>query len=128
MCSTFANYMNIDRRLIYQLAGVSMIVGSFFVAARAIGGAITIIYFLTATDFTDDTEALGETIKASLMATQIPAAISGMASFLILFYGGRWMIRGPRMIERWIKEGRTHDEGLSTDTKQLSEQDAPPNP
>ncbi len=90
-----------------------MIVGSFFVAARAVGGIITIAYFLAATDFRED-GTIGNAIEASLMATQIPAAISGIASFIILFCGGRWMIRGPRMIEKWIRDGRILEETKST--------------
>ena len=99
-----------------------MIIGSFFFAARAVGGIISIIYFLTATDFRNAERSIGASLEASLMATQIPAAISGITSFLILFCAGRWLIRGPRMIEKWIKEGRIRDEAEISDDKQLSEQ------
>lgn len=99
-----------------------MIVGSFFVAARAIGGMITISYFLAATDFRADT-SIGEAIEASLMAAQIPAAISGISSFLILFFGGRWMIKGPRMIEKWAREARIHEETQATDVEKEGDQE-----
>ena len=110
-----------NRKLIYQFAGVSMIVGSFFVAARAVGGFITIIYFLAATDFRAVDKSLGASLEASLMATQIPAAISGVTSFLILFYAGRWMVKGPRMIEKWIEEGQVCHMAETSDVKQPSE-------
>ena len=125
---TSARNMKIDRSLIFQLAGVSMIVGALFVAARAIGGMITIIYFMAATDFSRADKTISDTIQGSLMATQVPAAISGIASFLILFFGGRWMIKGPRMIERWIREGHIHEMAPSSDNSRISEQDGDGNP
>jgi len=86
-----------------------MIVGSFFCMAQAIGGLFTIIYIMSSTDFGAD-KLIGDSLSASLLATHVPAATSGITSFLILFLGGRWILRGPRLIERWIAEGRIHKE------------------
>jgi hypothetical protein len=98
-----------------------MIVGSFFVAARAIGGLITIIYITWATDFSTIDKSISDTLQASLMAAQVPTAISGVSSFLILFFGGRWMLRGPRLIERWIREDRILNGTSPIGTNQTSE-------
>ena len=107
--------MKTDRGLIYQLAGVAMIVGSFFAAAQAIGGLLTIIYIAVATDFRTDELGIGKAMHAALLANHIPAALSGVTSFLILLFGGRWMLRRPRLIERWMSEGRSRVEPPPTE-------------
>ena len=92
-----------------------MIVGSFFAAARAIGGLLTIIYIAVAADFSTDDTGLGKTMHAALLANHIPAAVSGISTFLILLFGGRWMLRRPRLIEHWISEGRSRVEEPPTE-------------
>lgn len=96
--------MKIDRHLIYQIAGISMIVGSFFNAARGMGGVITILYLAATTNLKATDKSLSDYLLNILLANHLPNAIYGIASFVILFFGGRWMIRGPKMIENWIVE------------------------
>ena len=97
--------MTIHRRNIYLIAGVGMIVGSFFAAAKAIGSAFALAYFLTATDFShsasSEAAAYAENLSNSLYAAQSSNLVQSIGSFLILFLGGRWMLRGPKLLERW---------------------------
>ena len=86
-----------------------MIVGSFFCVAQAVGGLLAIIYISASTNFGAE-KSLSDTMHALILSTHVPAAASGIASFFILFFGGRWILRGPRLIERWIAEGKVHEE------------------
>jgi hypothetical protein len=101
--------MKTNRSLIYQLAGMVMIVGSFFCVAQAVGGLLTSIFITASTDFSQD-NLLSDTVRNLIFSTHIPAAASGIASFFILFFGGRWILKGPRLIERWIAESKIHEE------------------
>ncbi|MDB4356734.1 hypothetical protein N9124_01325 [bacterium] len=95
--------MNLFRRDLYNLAGLGLIVGSFFAAAKAIGGLIALIYFVASTDFTELDPSLGDNIANTWKASQISGMVHGIGSFLILFLGGRWLLRGPKLLDRWIE-------------------------
>lgn len=99
---TFALIMKLSRRDLYTLAGLGLIVGAFFAAAKAIGGLIALVYFLASTDFTDVDPSLGDNIANTWKASQASGMIHGVGSFLILFFGGRWMLHGPKLLDRWI--------------------------
>lgn len=98
--------MKIDKDQIYLIAGIGMIVGAFFAAAKALGGVIALIYFFAATDFSQVEKTLGMNLEYTIFTTHVTQAIYGIASFLILFFGARWLISGPRMIDRWIDRGK----------------------
>lgn len=107
--------MKMARRDVYLVAGLGMIVGSFFAAARALGAILAIIYFFASTDFSQADPSIGENLANTLKTTLIPGAVQGIGSFLILFFGGRWMLRGPRLLNRWIEGGdRSEQERSST--------------
>ena len=82
-----------------------MIVGAFFAAANAIGSLIALVYFLGSTDFTEVERSMSENIVNTWKASQTSALVHGVGSFLILFFGGRWMLRGPKLIDRWVDVG-----------------------
>ena len=82
-----------------------MIVGAFFAAARALGGILSIVYFLASTDFSNDELSLGGNLVNTLKATQVSTAVSSVTVFFFLFFAGRWMLRGPKLLERWLDEG-----------------------
>ncbi|YCM43463.1 hypothetical protein V2O64_19325 [Verrucomicrobiaceae bacterium 227] len=94
--------MKLSRRDFYILAGLGLIVGSFFAAAKAIGGLIALVYFLGSTDFTEVNPSISENIVNTWKASQTANMVHGVGSFLILFFGGRWMLRGPKLLDRWI--------------------------
>jgi hypothetical protein len=103
--------MKLSRRDLYTLAGLGLIVGAFFQAANAIGGLMALVYFLASTDFGDAYPSISENIVNSLKASQTTGMVHNVASFLILFFGGRWMLRGPKFLDRWIDgDGGTHEE------------------
>ena len=87
-----------------------MIVGAFFSAAKAIGGLVALIYFAASTDFTELDRHFGENIGNTWKAGQTSEMVHGVGSFLTLFLGGRWMLRGPKLLDRWIEGHRTQDE------------------
>ena len=97
--------MKIARNDLYLVAGLAMIVGSFFAAAKALGGVLSILFFVTSTDFTGADPSLAESVLNSIKATKISEAVEGVTSFLILFFGGRWLLRGPKFLDRWIGGG-----------------------
>jgi len=97
--------MNLSRPDLYTLSGLGLIVGSFFAAAKGIGGLIALVYFLTTTNFTEADPSLGENIANTWKSSQTSGMVHSIASFLILFFGGRWMLRGPKILDRWI-DGR----------------------
>ena len=77
-----------------------MIVGSFFAATKAIGGAISFMYLIATTRFSDDSPV--DNVVQGLFAAQIGNSLGQIASFCVLFFAGRWMLKGPQMLERWI--------------------------
>jgi uncharacterized membrane protein YoaK (UPF0700 family) len=97
--------MKIERTQLYLIGGVGMIVGAFFSAAKALGGTIALIYFFAATDFSSIERSHGENITHTFITGHITGAIHGVASFLILFFGARWLMSGPRIIDRWLDRG-----------------------
>ena len=97
--------MKINKHNIYLVGGVGMLVGAFFAAAKALGGLISLIYIFFATDFSNAEPTFGENLTHSLMSAQISGAIQGVASALILFFGARWLISRPLIIDRWILRG-----------------------
>lgn len=107
--------MKLSRRDLYTLAGLGLIVGAFFAAAKAIGGLIALVYFLASTNFTEVDPSIGENIVNSWKASQTSGMVHGVGSFLILFFGGRWMLRGPKLLDRWIDDDDgAQEEGAST--------------
>jgi len=113
--------MTIHRPNIYLIAGVGMIVGSFFAAAKAIGSAFALAYFLTATDFSHSASSEGavyaENLANSLYAGQSANLVHSIGSFLILFLGGRWMLRGPKLLERWAANQKGESSALENGAK-----------
>ena len=101
--------MKLSRRDLYILAGLGLIVGSFFAAAEAIGGLIALVYFLASTDFSTVDRSISENMANAWNANQISSLVHGVGSFLILFFSGRWMLRGPKMIDRWIDATQVQD-------------------
>ncbi len=102
-----SEHMKISKDNVYLIAGMVMVVGAFFAASRAIGGVIAILYFATSTDFNNSGNEFAENFANTVNATHVTEAVNGLASFLILFFGGRWIIRGPKLIDRWIDSSRT---------------------
>ena len=102
--------MKIARRDLYLVAGLGMIVGSFFAAAKALGGVLAISYFVTSTDFSNTDPSIGQNLENTIMTSQISGMVHGIGSFLILFFGGRWMLRGPKLLDQWIECDRTQQE------------------
>ncbi|MEX2581413.1 MAG: hypothetical protein WD342_20320 [Verrucomicrobiales bacterium] len=99
--------MKIERDQLYLIGGLGMIVGSFFAAAKALGGIVTVICFFAVTDFSSVEPSIQENVTNSIMAQHMSDAVYGIASFLILFFGARWLISEPRFIDRWIdRNGR----------------------
>jgi len=98
--------MNIERKTIYMIAGVGMIVGSFFSAARAMSGLIGIIYIAATTSNSseahDSAASAVEGMVSALYASQLGEGVAAVGSFLVLFFGGKWMLKGPKMLDRWI--------------------------
>jgi len=93
------------RRDLYIIAGLGMIVGSFFAAAKAIGGLIALVYFLASTNFTETYPSISDNAINTWKATMMSGMVHSVGTFLILFFGGRWMIRGPKFLDRWIDRG-----------------------
>ncbi len=110
--------MNLSRRDLYTLAGLGLILGAFFAAAKAIGGLIALGYFVASTDFTEVDPSLGENIANTWKASQTSGVIHGVGSFLILSFGGRWMLRGPKLLDRWIEsnDGAGEEQANTTET------------
>jgi hypothetical protein len=128
MDSTFAKKMKISRRDFYTLAGLGLIVGSLFAAAKAIGGLVALIYFITSTNFSETDPSMGENIINTWKASQTSGMVHGVGSFLILFFSGRWMLRGPKFLNRWIDEGDSAAvEEANNSKNNQSEQDVTPN-
>ncbi len=96
--------MKIPRRDLYLIAGLGMIVGSFFAGAKAVGGLLAIVYLISSTDFFSVDSDLAGNIANTLKASQISSTVHGVGSFVILFFGGRWMLRGPKLLDRWVGE------------------------
>ena len=120
--------MKISRRDFYTLAGLGLIVGSLFAAAKAIGGVVALIYFFTSTNFSETNPSMGENIVNTWKASQTSGMVHGVGSFLILFFSGRWMLRGPKFLNRWIEEGDSAAVEDATNSKNnQSEQDVTPN-
>ena len=94
--------MKIARRDLYLVAGLGMIVGAFFAAAKALGGILVISYFIATTDFSNTDPSIGENVARTIISGQILDMVHGIGSFLILFFGGRWMLRDPKLLDRWI--------------------------
>jgi hypothetical protein len=109
--------MKSNRRNLYTLAGLGMIVGAFFSAAKAIGGLVALVYFAASTDFTDLHKDFGENVANTWKAGHTSEMVHGVGSFLILFWGGRWMLRGPKLLDSWIEGDRTQDEAESPQDK-----------
>lgn len=105
--------MKISRRDFYTLAGLGLIVGALFAAAKAIGGLVALIYFLASTNFSETDPSMGENIINTWKASQTSGMVHGVGSFLILFFSGRWMLRGPKFLNRWIDEGDSGQESAS---------------
>lgn len=97
--------MKIARHDLYLVAGLGMIVGSFFAAAKALGGVLAISYFVASTDFSNTDPGIGKDLAKTIMTSQMSDMVHGIGSFLILFFGGRWMLRGPKLLNRWIQGG-----------------------
>jgi len=116
--------MKTDKHKIYLVGGVGMLVGAFFAAAKALGGIITLIYIFFATDFSDAEPTLGENITYTLMSSQIAGAIQGIASALILFFGARWLISVPSVIDRWIIRGQRRPGQSKKEIEQVGDGDA----
>ena len=100
--------MNIDRKTIYTVAGISMIVGSLFAASKALGGIIFVIYATVMTSNNsgqhDSAASAAESMLSLFYSSSIGGGISSVGSFIILFLGGKWMLKGPRMIDRWLDD------------------------
>lgn len=107
--------MKIEKDQLYLIGGIGMIVGAFFAAAEALGGLVALIYFFSATDFTSAEPSLGENLKYSIITGHVTGAIHGLASFLILFFGARWLISGPRIIDHWIDRSSMRSDSTDSD-------------
>jgi len=92
--------MKIKKQTLYQVAGIVMIVGAFFNAARALGGLLSFIYVIATTRRSNE-ESM-DNLMQSINGAHISGAFAAMASFIVLFFAGRWMLKGPKMIDRWI--------------------------
>lgn len=106
--------MKTDRQTIYLVAGLGMIVGAFFAAAKAAGGILSIIFLLAATGVKTTDPSTADNIFTTLKAGHISSSVHGIGSCLILFFGARWMLRGPRLIDRWIDRGK---DSVQTDSE-----------
>ncbi len=85
-------------------------------------------YIVASTNYTQADPSLHEQLAISWKASHASGMVHGVGSFLILFFGGRWMLRGPKLLDRWIDgDGQTQDEGFvpsdSTSANNRSEQD-----
>ena len=86
---------------VYLVGGLGMIVGAFFFAAKAIGGLCSLVFILGTTDFSAMNPTIGGQLKSTILSTHISTSVQGIASFLILFLGGRWILSRPALIEKW---------------------------
>lgn len=128
----FAEEMKIHRRDLYQVAGIGMIVGAFFAAAKALGGVLSLVFIVASTDFTSADPSYADNVFNALKGNQIFAMVHGIGSFLILFFGGRWMLRGPKLLDRWAGSHQEDGEEAPDDRTGLrsndSEEDAAEEP
>lgn len=106
--------MKIAKHNLYLVAGLSMIVGSFFAVAKAFGGVLAISYLVASTDFSNTDSNISESLTNTFITSQISVMVHGIGSFLILFFGGRWMLRGPKLFDRWIEGDRAQQEADGT--------------
>lgn len=105
--------MNLSRKDLYTIAGLGLIVGSLFAGAKALGGFVALIYIVASTNYTEPNPSLHETLATSWKTSHASGMVHGVGSFLILFFGGRWMLRGPKLLDCWIDgDGRTQTEGF----------------
>ena len=114
--------MMLQRQSIYLIAGVGMIVGAFFAGAKALGGILAVTFFVASTDFTNTDPSVADNLVNTIKTGHISNAVHGIASCLILFFGGKWMLRGPKLINRWIdgsknSKGFPSSEGLRDEAK-----------
>jgi hypothetical protein len=117
--------MKIEKDQLYLIGGIGMLVGSFFSAARALGGLVSLIYFFAATDFKSIEPSVGENLKYSIITGRVTEAIYGIASCLILFLGARWLISGPPIIDRWIDRRRPNSEASGDQSEQAASLNGP---
>lgn len=92
--------MTIQKNTLFQVAGIVMIVGSFFSATKAIGGILSFIA-MAATISSPGDSPMGDAIE-TIYINHLGNSLAESASFLVLFFAGRWMLKGPKMIDRWI--------------------------
>jgi hypothetical protein len=105
--------MKLSRRDFYILAGLGLIVGAFFAAAEAIGSLIALVYFLASTDYSGYDRSVIDDMVNTWRAGKMSDMVHGVGSFLILILSGKWMLRGPKLLDRWIEGDRKQDEADS---------------
>lgn len=62
--------MKLPRCDLYTLGGLGLIVGALFAAAKAIGGLIALLYFVSSTDFTGVDPSFSDNIAKTWKASQ----------------------------------------------------------
>ncbi len=97
--------MTIQKSNIFTIAGVVLIVFSSFEAGKALSNIATILYIGLASDVTNSPAF--DTAKVTITS----AIIFNVVSFLVLFFAGRWMLRGPKLLNRWAmnQQGERQD-------------------
>ena len=67
--------MKLYRSDLYHVAGVGMIVGAFFAAAKAAGGVLALIFIVASTDFTPEDTSHADAILGALQANHISSMV-----------------------------------------------------
>ena len=80
--------MSFLRKDLYTVAGLALIVGAFFAAAKAIGAILALIFFLVTTDFSDAPKSMSENVFNTWKANQMGGLVHAAGSFFILLKSG----------------------------------------
>lgn len=102
--------MKTDPKQLYLIGGVTLIVSSFFYVARAFGGIIALLLVTLSVDFDTTDQAFGTSMANMAIAKYLSGGVEGLISFMALFMGGRWMLKGPKLLDKWINETKAQNQ------------------
>ena len=85
-----------------------MITGSIFYFAKALGGFVAILTVVLTVNFDTTDQSVGEMLRNAALSNHLAGGVSGLITFMALIFAGRWMLKGPTLLEKWISHSESN--------------------
>jgi hypothetical protein len=95
--------------ILIKASGLTLLTSSFFALPKALGAIFNICSFTYFLAPHITREGPISDVYSTLLSNYISTSISSLFTFVILFVLARWMLKGPKLIEKWVGVNQSED-------------------